>query len=97
MLKRIVKMTFREAAVPDFLAIFEESKPKIRAFEGCHHLELLRDLQRPNVLFTFSFWENEEALGRYRQSELFKTTWKKTKALFSERAEAWSVEVESEA
>lgn len=95
MIKRIVKMTFREEAVPDFLTIFEESKTKIRAFEGCNHLELLRDLTRPNVLFTLSFWENEAALDRYRQSELFKNTWKKTKALFEEKAEAWSVQVES--
>ncbi len=96
MIKRIVKMTFREEAVPGFLEIFEESKGKIRAFEGCHHLELLRGVDQPNVLFTFSFWEGEKALDQYRQSALFKNTWKKTKALFAERAEAWSVRVESE-
>ena len=84
-------MTFREEAIPEFLAIFEESKSNIRAFEGCLHLELLRDLNQSNVLFTFSFWDGEQSLDRYRQSQLFKNTWKKTKALFSERAEAWSV------
>lgn len=92
MIKRIVKMTFRENAVPDFLAIFEESKTKIRRFEGCRHLELLRGIDEPNVLFTLSFWEDSQALERYRQSELFKTTWKKTKALFAAKADAWSVE-----
>jgi hypothetical protein len=93
MIKRIVKLTFREEAVPEFFAIFEDSKLKIRAFEGNLHLELLRDLARPSIFFTLSFWENEAALDRYRASELFKTTWAQTKALFAEKPEAWSVEV----
>jgi hypothetical protein len=91
MIKRIVKMTFREDAVARFLNIFEESKDQISAFDGCLHLELLRSIDRPNLLFTLSHWENEQALEAYRQSGLFKSTWKKTKALFAEKAEAWSV------
>ncbi len=93
MIKRIVKLTFREELVPDFMAIFEESKDKIRAFEGNLHLELLRDVAQPNVLFTLSFWENEQALENYRQSALFQTTWAKTKALFADKPAAWTVEV----
>ncbi len=94
MIKRIVKLTFREEAVPVFLEdVFEPSKERIRAFPGCRHMELLRNLQQPNVLFTLSIWENEAALETYRQSDLFQNTWAKTKALFAEKAEAWSVEV----
>ena len=63
MIKRIVKLTFREEAVPVFLEdVFEPSKERIRAFPGCRHMELLRNLQQPNVLFTLSIWENEAAL-----------------------------------
>ena len=91
MLKRIVKMTFREASVPEFLALFEEVKSTIRAREGCHHLELWQDKKAKNILFTFSIWENEEALNAYRHSDFFGKTWKRTKALFADRAEAWSV------
>ena len=93
MVKRTVKLTFRAELVPDFMSIFEESKEKIRAFDGNLHLELLRDLAQPNVLFTLSFWENEQALENYRASELFNTTWARTKALFAEKAAAWTVEV----
>jgi len=94
MIKRIVKMTFREDAVQTFRAdVFEHSKDRIRAFPGCLHMELLQNLKQPNVLFTLSFWENEEALEAYRQSELFQTTWAKTKVLFAEKAEAWSLEI----
>ncbi|HFA51948.1 MAG TPA: antibiotic biosynthesis monooxygenase [Bacteroidetes bacterium] len=96
MIKRIVKLTLREEAIAEFLTIFEESKTKIKASEGCLHLELLRGAKHTNILFTYSFWENEAALDAYRRSGLFKETWKKTKALFAERAEAWSVEVVSE-
>ncbi len=92
MIKRIVKLTFQPELLPDFMAIFQESKDNIRAFEGNLHLELLRDVAQQNVLFTLSFWENEEALERYRQSELFKTTWAKTKVLFADRPKAWTVE-----
>ena len=87
-------MSFRLDQVDTFLAdVFEHSKASIRAFPGCIHMELLRRLDAPNVLFTLSFWENEAALETYRQSELFQDTWRKTKALFADKAEAWSVEV----
>ncbi len=92
MIKRIVKLTLQPALVPDFMAIFEESKDKIRAFDGNLHLELLRDVAQQNVLFTLSFWENEQALENYRQSELFKSTWARTKALFADKPAAWTVE-----
>lgn len=74
------------------MAIFEESKDKIRAFEGNLHLELLRDTTQQHVLFTLSHWEDEAALERYRQSELFQNTWARTKVLFAEKAQAWTVE-----
>lgn len=89
---RIVKMTFKESEVENFLRIFEESKTKIAAFEGCSHLELLRDLHQGNIFFTYSYWDNKEALNNYRHSSLFREIWGRTKLLFNERAEAWSVE-----
>lgn len=94
MIKRIVKMTFREDAVATFISdVFDPSKALIRAFPGCRHMELLRHTKRSHVLFTLSYWDSEEALDAYRASELFSRTWEKTKALFAERAEAWSAEV----
>jgi hypothetical protein len=93
MIKRIVKLTFRPDAVEEFLhEVFEPSKARIRAFPGCQRMELLRQTSQPNVLFTLSQWDSEEALEQYRHSELFQNTWANTKALFAERAEAWSVE-----
>jgi heme-degrading monooxygenase HmoA len=93
-LKRIVKMTFREDAVDIFLSeVFEHSKAAIRAFPGCRHMELLQSAETPAILFTLSIWDDAPALERYRQSELFKNTWAKTKVLFAEKAEAWSLVV----
>lgn len=93
-IKRIVKLTFREDTVAVFLEqVFEKSKDRIRAFPGCRHMELLQQTDRPEVLFTFSIWEDAAALETYRQSELFQRTWAATKALFAEKAEAWSVAV----
>lgn len=93
MIKRIVKLTFREDEVYTFIKIFERKKKKIRACKGCLHLELWRDVKMPNVFFTYSFWESEDDLNAYRHSDLFQKTWKKTKALFSDKPMAWSVDM----
>lgn len=92
MFVRIVKMGFQEEKIPEFLSNFEENKAKIRSFQGCQFLELYRDKHNTNRFFTYSYWENEEALENYRNSELFKAVWAKTKVLFNEKPEAWSVD-----
>lgn len=93
MIKRIVKLTFRADKIDDFLLIFEQSKQKIRAREGCHHVELLQMPSQPNVMFTFSVWDSEEYLNQYRNSDLFVTTWAATKALFDGKPEAWTTQM----
>jgi heme-degrading monooxygenase HmoA len=92
MLIRIVRMTFQEDKIPEFLEIFNNSKQKIRHFEGCTHLELWQDKQQANVLMTYSFWESESHLNAYRGSTLFKTTWAATKVLFKDKPVAFSSE-----
>ena len=92
MLTRVVKLTINPANATDFVQIFEESKSKILAFEGCHHLKLFSDKKYPNIFFTYSVWENETALNNYRHSDLFKDTWSRTKKLFACRPEAWSLD-----
>lgn len=89
---RIVKMEFMPEKVTDFLTVFNESKEKISSFDGISHLELLNDKNNSNIFFTYSIWQSEEHLNKYRDSDLFKSVWTKTKPLFAEKAEAWSVE-----
>lgn len=91
MITRIVKMTFDPAKVEEFLEVFNNAKELIRGFEGNCYLELIQDIHQPNVLFTYSKWEQEADLENYRRSELFATTWAKTKVLFAGKPEAWSV------
>jgi len=90
MIVRLVKMTFRLEEIEPFKKVFEASKEKISAFPGVIHLELLNGTDQPEVFFTYSHWESAEALENYRHSELFRTTWAKTKPLFAAKAEAWS-------
>ena len=92
MLIRIVRMYFQEDKTEEFLNIFEQSKHLIRAFEGCEYLELWQDLHLPNVFCTHSHWINESCLEKYRQSELFRSTWAKTKILFAEKPQAFSLQ-----
>ncbi len=91
MLVRIVKLTFKHENISSFEAIFEETKDKIRNFEGCSHLELFQDMKNPHIFFTYSYWEDEQALENYRVSELFQATWARTKVLFGDKPEAWSI------
>jgi quinol monooxygenase YgiN len=91
MIVRIVQMTFREEEVNNFSALFEERRHTIRNFDGCMHLELWQDNTHPAVFFTYSKWESQSALDHYRFSEFFKDTWGRTKALFADRPQAWSV------
>ena len=93
MIVRIVKMKFNKEKISTFLQIFNESNSKISGFPGCKKLQLLREKSSGNVFFTYSFWENEESLENYRNSELFKEIWTQTKVLFEEKAEAWSTEI----
>lgn len=90
MITRIVQLTFQEHQVSEFLKTFEANGPKIRAFEGCLSLELVQDIYRPYVFFTISKWENEASLNAYRNSAIFKKTWKTIKSFFSLPAHAWS-------
>ncbi len=92
MIKRIVKMTFREEETERFEEIFHDSCERIRACEGCEYLELTRSATDPRIYFTISLWRDESHLDRYRNSDLFKTTWSATKALFEDKPRAWSTE-----
>ena len=93
MIKRIVKLTFQPDQVHTFLQIFEESKDEIRNFPGCQHMELLRCPQPESIFFTLSIWNDENALDAYRQSAVFQHTWSRTKVLFRDKPEAWTVEL----
>lgn len=93
MINRIVIMTFHPEQVDSFLDIFDASKLAIRQFPGCCGLNLMRNSQKENQLFTYSLWDTEDSLNAYRHSDLFESTWGKTKVLFSEKPMAFSTEV----
>ncbi|NNC82385.1 MAG: antibiotic biosynthesis monooxygenase [Flavobacteriales bacterium] len=96
MIRRIVKMTFREEHIEDFERLFAEHKDHIRSFNGCLHLELWQDRSDSRIFFTYSHWQTEVHLEAYRHSALFKQVWARTKVLFDERPEAWSVDFKAE-
>jgi len=91
MFVRIVKMSFREDKIDAFLANFDDNKEKIRNTKGCNLLELYQDKENPTIFFTYSYWEAEQDLKNYRNSELFNNVWAKTKVLFKDKPEAWSL------
>lgn len=92
MFTRIVKMKFSKVYISTFISNFETIKEKIRSFNGCEYLELYQDKNDSTIFFTYSRWKDTQSLENYRNSELFKGIWSTTKPMFSEKAEAWSVD-----
>lgn len=84
-------MEFEEELVPSFLKIFAASRESIRSFPGCMHLQLLQGESDSCVFFTYSHWEKLDDLDRYRNSELFRGVWRKTRKLFRAAPRAWSL------
>ena len=91
MVIRIVKMHFKNEQLDSFLSLFNRYKSDIRNSRGCRSLELYQDQDNSCLFFTNSHWDSQTDLDNYRNSELFKEVWPATKAMFSERAQAWSV------
>ena len=92
MLVRIVKLSIEEKYIEEFKSNFNNQKKLIRNFSGCQFLELYQEKNSQNIFFTYSYWNNEEDLNSYRNSELFKGIWSKTKPMFNAKPEAWSVD-----
>lgn len=92
MIIRIVRMSFKKEERQNFLAVFDASKNKIRAFRGCQYLSLHQDHHDENVFYTLSHWNTQEDLDSYRASALFKDTWARTKVLFADKPQAFSLE-----
>jgi quinol monooxygenase YgiN len=92
MITRIVKLTFQEERIADFISFFDTINTRVSTFENCHGMRLMQEKGREHVVFTYSLWESEDALNKYRDSELFQGVWSTIKPWFAERAEAWTVE-----
>jgi len=84
-------MSIIEDKIEEFLSNFNLNKNKIRNFQGCQFLELYQDKNDDNIFFTYSYWNSEEDLENYRESDFFQNVWSKTRILFNEKPQAWSV------
>jgi heme-degrading monooxygenase HmoA len=91
MFVRIVKMSLHSKHIPEFQEMFEAKKNTIRKTKGCQLLELYQDNNNPEIFFTYSYWNTENDLENYRNSDFFKATWNQTKGYFNDKPEAWSV------
>lgn len=91
MIRRIVRLEFDPDKVHEFVEFIGENKNKITSFPGCHSLEIFRDATLDNVYYTFSIWENGEALEVYRHSDTFRLLWSYAKERFSGKPQAYSL------
>jgi len=89
---RIVKMEFRIDQLDDFDGLFVSNEAAIAGMPGCRGVKLLKGANNPSIRTTLSWWDSEQDLERYRQSEVFGNVWPKTKSMFAASPIAWSVE-----
>jgi quinol monooxygenase YgiN len=91
MIIRFVKLSFADENIEKFKEFEKSIASTIKSFEGCTFLEILQDVNNPQVFFTHSHWKSEQNLDNYRHSDFFKTTWQTTKQWFNDKPEAWSL------
>lgn len=91
MITRIVKLEFQEERTQDFLDFFDTIKHIVNEFPGCYGMKLYQDVERPNIVMTYSHWDSETSLNNYRDSEQFGQIWPNIKPWFKEKPQAWSV------
>ena len=92
MITRIVKLTISPNEIEKFTTLFSNHKGEITDFKGCINVELFQQDNNGSVFFTHSKWDSLNAIEQYRNSITFKTIWSSVKPLFSEKAQAWSLE-----
>lgn len=91
MITRIVKLEFQPERAEDFLAFFETIKHVVNEFPGCYGMKLYQDIDRPNIVMTYSHWDSVQSLNNYRDSAQFGEIWPRIKPWFKEKPQAWSV------
>ena len=91
MIVRIVKLLIEEEKKEKFSKFFHDNRLSIEQFNGCLKVELLQETLESNVFFTYSHWEDNKSLEKYRNSAFFKELWKNTKSYFCGKPEAWSL------
>ena len=84
-------MTIRTEEIDRFVQLFEVHREAISSMPGCLGLKLHNQTEPTGVFFTYSIWQSESDLERYRKSPLFQSIWPQVKALFHCPAEAWTV------
>lgn len=91
MITRVVKLSLQPSKAAEFERIFKESQKLIEGFEGCIKTDLFKVSGTEAGFFTISYWDNEEHLDNYRNSDLFKSVWIRVKPLFADKAAAWTL------
>ena len=92
MITRIVKLYISPDETEKFKTLFTNYKSEIIGFKGCLSVDLLQEKNNSSVFFTYSKWDSLKSIEEYRNSILFKGIWSSVKPLFSQKAQAWSLD-----
>jgi quinol monooxygenase YgiN len=60
-----LQLKVKQDQVPAVLDMFPELLPGTRAYEGCHWVKLMKNLEHDNVLEAVSQWDSKEHYDAY--------------------------------
>jgi quinol monooxygenase YgiN len=92
MILRVVKMVVDQNKIDVFNHFMSNVKMEKIKLEGCVHYDHFGDKQYQNVFYSYTIWESERYLNKYRKSELFREVSSTLRSLCLTEPTAWTVE-----
>ncbi|MBT3791577.1 MAG: antibiotic biosynthesis monooxygenase [Rhodospirillales bacterium] len=93
-ISRVILINVPEGQEADAERVWKEDcSTLMRKQKGCTAEKLLRSLDRPGLFISYSEWDSQVDIDRYRDSEDHKSIQSESRALQGGRAVVWRYEV----
>jgi len=92
MILRVVKMELIETKIGLFERFMSNLKDEKLRQEGCLHHDIFCDKDNNSIYFSYTIWNNEKSLKKYKKSELFKVVSQTIRSFCVKEPLAWTVE-----
>jgi hypothetical protein len=92
MILRVVKMVVDQNKIDIFNNFMSNLSTEKEGMDGCVHHDFFSNKQFRNVFYSYTIWESEKYLNKYRKSMLFKEVTTTLRSLCLSEPAAWTVE-----
>ncbi|OFX61669.1 MAG: hypothetical protein A2046_04560 [Bacteroidetes bacterium GWA2_30_7] len=92
MIVRIVKMQVNESNKVLFKQTLKDYQPLLKKQKGCMQIDMLNDKKIKDIYYSYTIWDNEENLKKYKNSDFYKELSSKVLPLCEKEPQAWTVD-----